>query len=96
MLKYCKESTAALQKEESYEQLLSELESGSELGSGCGSVGRAVASDTKDPRFKSRHPQNFIYQLYNRKDENVEKGAGNLKKECQWKYLLLIGPSNVN
>ena len=47
------------------------------LGSGCGSVGRAVASDTRDLRFKSRHWQNFIYQLYNRKDENKEKDAGN-------------------
>ena len=32
-----------------------------EQGSGCGSVGRAVASDTRDPRFKSSHRQNFIY-----------------------------------
>ena len=29
-------------------------------GSGCGSVGRAVTSDTRDPRFESRHWQNFI------------------------------------
>ena len=46
-------------------------------GSGCGSVGRAVASYTRDPRFKSRHRQNFTYQLYNRKDKNREKEAGN-------------------
>ena len=26
-------------------------------GNGCGSVGRAVASDTRGPRFKSRHRQ---------------------------------------
>ena len=45
-------------------------------GSGCGSVGRAVASDTRDPRFKSRHRQNLIYQLYNRKDENKENEVG--------------------
>ena len=44
-----------------------------DLGSGCGSVGRAVASDTIDPRFESRHRQNLIYHLYNRKDENKEK-----------------------
>ena len=43
------------------------------LGSGCGTVGQAVASDTKDPRFESRQQHNFIYQLYNRKDENKEK-----------------------
>ena len=48
-------------------------------GSGCGSVGRAVASNTRDPMFKSQHRQNFIcqiiYQLYNRKDKTEEKEA---------------------
>ena len=29
-------------------------------GSGCGSVGRAVASDTRGPRFESSHQQKFI------------------------------------
>ena len=29
------------------------------LGSGCGAVGRAVASDTRDPRFESSHRQNL-------------------------------------
>ena len=29
------------------------------LGRGCGAVGRAVASDTRDPRFESRHRQYF-------------------------------------
>ena len=44
----------------------------------CGTVGRAVASDTSDPRFKSRHRQSFIHQLYNsRKDENKDKNGGN-------------------
>ena len=33
------------------------------LGSGCGSVGRAVASDTRDPRFESSHRQIYIYIL---------------------------------
>ena len=28
-------------------------------GSGCGSVGKAVASDTRGPRFESRHRQSF-------------------------------------
>ena len=48
-----------------------------EQGSGCGSVGRAVASGTRDPHFKSQYRQSFIYQLYinNRKDENKEKDA---------------------
>ena len=39
-------------------------------------VGRAVASDTRDPRFKSRYRLNFIYQLYDRKYENKVKEAG--------------------
>ena len=29
------------------------------LGSGCGAVGRAVASDTRDPWFESSHGQNL-------------------------------------
>lgn len=33
-------------------------------GSGGGSVGREVASDTRDLQFESQHYQNFIYQLY--------------------------------
>ena len=28
-----------------------------QLGSGCGTVGRAVASDTRDPRLESSHRQ---------------------------------------
>ena len=30
-------------------------------GSGCGSVGRVVTSDTRGPRFESSHRQKFIY-----------------------------------
>ena len=30
-------------------------------GSGCGSVGRAVASDTRGPQFESSHRQKCIY-----------------------------------
>ena len=33
------------------------------LGNGCGSVGRAVASDTRGPPFESSHRQKFI-QLF--------------------------------
>ena len=35
----------------------------SRWGSGCGSVGRAVASNTRGPRFESSHRQKFIYTL---------------------------------
>ena len=34
------------------------------LGSGCGTVGRVVASDTRDPWFESQHWQKFICQLF--------------------------------
>ena len=51
-----------------------------QLGSGCGSVGRAVASNTTGPRFESSHWQKFIYLLnicllstVYWKDENKEK-----------------------
>ena len=59
-------------------------------GSGCGAVGRAVASDTRGPRFESSHWQLLlnIYLLLTvcRKDKNKEKEAGNgpfLKKQQQ-------------
>ena len=29
------------------------------MGSGCGAVGRAVASETRGPRFESSHRQNL-------------------------------------
>ena len=51
-----------------------------QLGSGCGSVGGEVASNTKGPRFESSHWQKFIYLLnicllstVYWKDENKEK-----------------------
>ena len=48
------------------------------VGSGGGSVGRAVAYDTRGPWFESQHRQIFIDQLkLNRIDENKEKEAGN-------------------
>ena len=33
-------------------------------GSGCGSVGRAVASDTRGPRYESSHWRNFIINMF--------------------------------
>ena len=50
------------------------------LGSGCRSVGWAVASNTRDPWFQSSHPKLYIEHLFtvNKcwKDENKEKEAG--------------------
>ena len=49
-------------------------------GSGCGAVGRVVASDTRGPEFESSHWQLLlnIYLLLTvcRKDENKEKRPG--------------------
>ena len=80
------------------------------MGSGCGSVGRAVASNTRGPGFESSHRQLLlnIYLLLTvcRKDENKEKEAGNgpiFKKYscCNLTAIVLqqaqfysIGPSN--
>ena len=34
------------------------------LGSGCGAVGRAVASDARGPWFESSNRQTFILDIY--------------------------------
>ena len=50
------------------------------MGSGFGSVGRAVASNSRSLRFESRHWQQFILNIYCQlywKDENKEKEAAN-------------------
>ena len=52
------------------------------MGSGCGSVGRAVVSNTKGPRFKSSHQKKIftlnicLLSTVFCKDENKEKEAG--------------------
>ena len=52
-------------------------------GSGCGwvvVVAQLVEQSLPTPEIRSsktRHWQNFIYQLFNRKDKNKEKEAGN-------------------
>ena len=43
----------------------------------CGTIGRAVASDTRDPQNESLHRQKFTCQLY-----NIEKMK--LKKKRLW------------
>ena len=56
----------------------------SSTGSGCGSVGKAVASNTRGTWFESSHQRKFIYLLnicllstVYWKNENKEKEAGN-------------------
>ena len=52
-----------------------------QFGSGCGSVGRAVASDTRGMWLISRHQQNLFVASINCQlfwvDQNKEKEAGN-------------------
>ena len=73
------------------------------LGSGCGSVGRAVASDTRGPRFDSSHWQKFIFILnicslstVYWKDENNEKEAENgpFIKRCS-RLLIIMEQVNI-
>ena len=49
------------------------------LGSGCGTVDSAVASNPRGPEFESSHRQPFIEQLFTvcRIDENKEKDTDN-------------------
>ena len=68
-------------------------------GSGCGSVGRAVASDTRGPWFESSHWQKFILnivycQLY-WKDDNKEKRGQEwpIKKSSHSVTLSMANPS---
>ena len=67
------------------------------MGSGCGSVGRAVTSNTRSPQFESSQRQTFTQnifycQLY-WKDENKEKeaGKGPFKKILTRVAVLLWG-----
>ena len=49
------------------------------LGSGCGSVGREVTSNSRGLRFESSNRQKFILNIYCQlswKDKNKEKEAG--------------------
>ena len=54
------------------------------MGSGCGSVGGVVASDTRGPLFESIHGPLLLNQYFLltvcRKDENKEKVAGNVSQ----------------
>ena len=44
-----------------------------QLGSGCGSVGRAVASDTRGPQFEFSHRQDYSMNIYCQKNENKKE-----------------------
>ena len=68
------------------------------LGNGSGSIGRAVASETRSLRFTSSDQQNFytdhVLTYLGRKDENEEKEAENdlsfLKKSVPLPILTVF------
>ena len=82
-------------------QLHLSLINNADLDSGCGPGGRAVASNTRDPRFESQHQQNVIYPLTYviRKDKEKEKESGNSpsSKRIDWGHsqITTIGLENV-
>ena len=64
-------------------------------GSGCGAVGRAVASYTRGPRFESSHRQKFIEHLFTvnciEKTKIKKKEAGNgpfFFKKREWNQSM--------
>ena len=63
-------------------------------GSGCGSGGRAVASDTRDPQFESQHLAKFNLPIVylNRTDENQGKRGQEwpILKSFISKYVQLL------
>ena len=53
------------------------------MGSGCGSVGRVVASNTRGPRIEYSHRQNFIMNMFTVEKTKIKKkeaGNGPFKK----------------
>ena len=62
------------------------------VGSGCGAVGRAVASDTRGPPFESSHQQN-LYELstvLKIKKKEAGKGPIFLKKVHTHEHALSV------
>ena len=69
------------------------------MGSGCGSVGRVVASNSRGQRFESSHQQKFILNIYCQlywKDENKEKEARNgpFKKELTLVHSVKVAANS--
>ena len=65
-----------------------------EVGSSCGSVGRAVASDTRGPQFESSHQQNlhYLYAVNSIEKTKIKKIAaeyGPFKKVLGVSFLIL-------
>ena len=66
-------------------------------GSGCGSVGRAVASDTRGPQFDSSHAQKYVVNVYYQlrcKDEKIKKKRPGNNVSCARLFVDVVMPSN--
>ena len=72
------------------------------VGSGCGSVGRADAFETRGPRFDSSHRQNFIEHLFiiNRiektKINKKRPGMEQFKKKLMAQILMYLSLFTTN
>ena len=69
-------NTLAPKPYEAYGQSVNYNKMYSPWGSGCGSVGRVVGSNSRGPRFESSHRQKFILNIYCQlywKDKNKGK-----------------------
>ena len=53
-------------------------------GSGGGSVGRAVASNARGPRFESSHRQSFLLDIYLFTIKYIEKTKIKKKRGREW------------
>ena len=60
------------------------------VGSGCGSVGTAVTSGARGPRFESSHWQTFISDIYLLTVNSIEKTKIK-KKRPRMAHLKIIG-----
>ena len=58
--------------------------------SGCGSVGRAVASDARGPQFKSSYWQTFISDIYLFTVNSIEKTKIKIKIGHDWPMFKTV------
>ena len=54
------------------------------MGSGCGAVGRVVASNTRDPRFESSQRQYYLLSTVLKRRKKKKRGQ-------EWPYFLKKG-----
>ena len=66
------------------------------MGSGSGSVGRAVAADARGPRFESSHWLTFISDIYSITVNCIEKTKINKKEAGIGPFFKKNVPITVN